>query len=98
MQYGYYEYFLGGKLVILIYKFHTKSVHKATTPPGEQYTYDLYPQKILLDYNSKEIALRLPRPLNLTYSQLEDWTSDNINDVVKVAIKNIFRKSTSMYL
>jgi len=93
MLYGFYEYFSDGKAVILIYQYDVDSLIRVRS--GDQNAFDIYAKKILLDHNSKIKFKKMPRTLNLTRSQLEDWTSDNVNDITKIAIKHIFKKDIS---
>lgn len=92
MLYGFYEYFSDGKAIILIYQYNTDSLIRV------QDGYSLYAKKVLLDHNSKIKFKKMPRTLFLTYKQLEDWSSDNINDITKIVIKHIFKKDISEHL
>jgi len=94
MLYGFYEYIASGKAAIMLYQFETDSVKRV--PEEDQYTYNLYAKKILLDHNTK--GRMNPRKINLTSRQLENWSANNTTDITKVALKNIFSPATSKLL
>ena len=92
MLYGFYTYGTNGKTAILLYTFDSGRVRKVKE--DDRYTFDLWTDKVLFDHNTRAKFRNMPRHLNLTYGQLEDWSSNNLNDVVKIALKSIFRKNT----
>lgn len=86
MLYGYYTYLVNGKAAFLVYRFETDSVKRV--PEEDQYSYNLFAEKILLDHNTK--GKKNPRKLNLTSSQLENWSAATPNELMKPLLKDIF--------
>lgn len=94
MLYGFYTYLTDGKAALMIYEFETDSVKRV--PEDDQYSYNLFAEKILLEHNTK--GKKNPRTINLTSSQLDRWSANNTTDITKTALLEIFNKETAKRL
>ena len=91
-MYGFYTYGSNDKRALVIYEFDSGDVERVREE--DYYSYNVRTKKVFYDHNTRMRFKNMPRTLNMTSRQLERWTSPDLNEVVKIALQEIFVKNT----
>jgi hypothetical protein len=86
MVYGFYTFITSGKDAYMLFEFDPGNVRKVKE--DDQYVYDVEIDKMLLAHNTSMKR----QHVDMTWGQLDRWSFKNISDMVRYALKEIFRR------